>query len=283
MKDKRRDVEIVVISDCHLGTYGSRASELYHYLKSVKPDTLILNGDIIDFWQFSKHYWPKYHMKTVKEIISLAAKGTRVFYITGNHDETLRKFAGLSVGNIRIVNKLELILDGKNTWFFHGDVFDVFMKHSRWLEKTGAIGYDSLILVNVFLNYLCKLVGRKKISLSAKIKDNVKTAVKYIGNFEHTAAMLARKRDFQAIVCGHIHYPEIKEIDLAENGSITYMNSGDWIENNSALEYNAGTWQLYRHPAETGKTEAQAADDNELLMDMNNKEIFKIVMKEFQL
>jgi UDP-2,3-diacylglucosamine pyrophosphatase LpxH len=279
MRIDKRNIEIAVISDCHLGTYGSKSKELYQYLKSIRPKTLILNGDIIDFWQFSKRYWPKYHMKVIKEIINMAARGTMVYYIAGNHDETLRKFSDLSVGKIMITNKLELNLDGKKTWFFHGDVFDVIMQHSRWLEKAGAIGYDSLILFNVFINALLKLFGRGKISISKRIKENVKSAVKYISNFEHTAAVFARKKGYQVIVCGHIHKPEIKQINLDDDLSIEYMNSGDWVENNTALEYQNGKWTLYHH-SETFENEDT---EEELIMELNNREIFKRVLKEFQL
>lgn len=285
MKEKKREIELAVISDVHLGTYGSQAKELHHYLQTIKPGILILNGDIIDFWQFSKRYWPKQHMKVVKDIFNLAAKGTKIYYITGNHDETMRKFAGLCIGNIEIVNKLELELNGKKTWFFHGDVFDVIMQHSRWLEKLGAIGYDSLILLNVFINYLSRLLGKGKISLSKKIKDNVKTAVKFISHFEQTAATLALHKGYHAIVCGHIHQPEIKKILMPKGGSITYLNSGDWVENLSALEFNEGEWKLYRYYEDlldnAGVLVEEEPDDH--IEDMDSKDIFKMVKKEFQL
>ena len=93
MGKRKREVELVIISDTHLGTYGCHAEELLRYLKSIKPKRLILNGDIIDIWQFSKSYWPKSHMQVVKHITGLIAKGTKVTYLTGNHDEMLRKFA----------------------------------------------------------------------------------------------------------------------------------------------------------------------------------------------
>jgi UDP-2,3-diacylglucosamine pyrophosphatase LpxH len=129
-KKTAREVELVVISDVHLGTYGSRAEELNAYLKTIKPKTLILNGDIIDIWQFSKRYFPLSHLKVIKRITSLVSEGVEVYYITGNHDEMLRKFKGFKVGSFEIVNKVILDLNGKKTWFFHGDVFDVTMKHS---------------------------------------------------------------------------------------------------------------------------------------------------------
>lgn len=115
---------MVVISDVHLGTYGSHARELYNYLSSIKPKILVLNGDIIDIWQFRKSYFPKAHLKVIQKIISLATKGTKVYYITGNHDEMLRKFSDMNMGNLTLVDKLILDLDDKKAWIFHGDVFD---------------------------------------------------------------------------------------------------------------------------------------------------------------
>jgi UDP-2,3-diacylglucosamine pyrophosphatase LpxH len=285
MKSKKREIELVVISDVHLGTYGSQAKELHYYLQSIKPGILILNGDIIDFWQFSKRFWPKSHMKVVKDIISMAAKGTKIYYITGNHDETLRKFAGLQIGNIMITNKLELVLNDQKTWFFHGDVFDVIMQNSRWLEKLGSMGYDSLILVNTLVNFISRLAGKGKVSLSKSIKRNVKKAVEFIGNFENTAARLAISKGYKAIVCGHIHHPEMKEITISETEKIWYLNSGDWVENLSALEYNNGVWTLYHYPEDhqNEPDDREDEDNRELLMDMDNKDIFKMVIKEFQI
>ena len=149
----KRKVQLAIISDIHLGTFGCHAKELLQYLNSIEPEILILNGDIIDIWQFSKHYWPTSHMMVVNHIIDLISKGTQIYYITGNHDEMLRKFVGFKISNFSIVNKLLLTIDKKKTWIFHGDVFDVTMKHSKWLAKLGAIGYDTLILINHAFNW----------------------------------------------------------------------------------------------------------------------------------
>jgi UDP-2,3-diacylglucosamine pyrophosphatase LpxH len=283
MNNFRREFELAVISDVHLGTYGCHASELHRYLQSIKVKTLILNGDIIDFWQFSKRYWPKHHMKVVKDIINMAAKGTRVYYITGNHDETLRKFSGVRIGNIEIVNKLDLLLDGKKTWFFHGDVFDVIMQNSKWLEKLGATSYDFLILLNTGINHISNLLFKRKISLSRRIKNNVKSAVKFISHFEKTAARLAVKNKYDAIVCGHIHKPEIKDIEV-DTSFIQYLNSGDWVENLTSLEYHNGTWKIYQYSDEFSEDYPLPPNENRVnIMDLDNKEIFKVLMKEFQL
>lgn len=250
MQQKKRNVDIVVISDVHLGTYGCHAKELLFYLKSIKPKTVILNGDIIDIWQFSKRYWPKSHMKVIKHLMHWMTKKVKIYYITGNHDEMLRKFSGFKMGSFKIVDKLVLPLaDDKTAWFFHGDVFDVTMQHSKWLAKLGAVGYDLLILINRFVNFISvKILKSGKLSLSKKIKSSVKSAVKFINGFEETAADIAIANAYDFVVCGHIHQPEMREI-INDKGSVVYLNSGDWIENLTALEYANGQWSIYKFDA----------------------------------
>lgn len=243
---KRREVEIVVLSDIHLGTYGCHAKELLYYLNSIKPKTLILNGDIIDIWQFRKSYFPKNHLKVIKKIISLSTKGTKIYYITGNHDEFLRKFSNVQLGNIHLVDKLILELDGKKAWIFHGDVFDSSVIHTKWLAKLGGWGYDMLIVINRFINWMLKLCNQEPYSLSKKIKSNVKSAVKFITNFEQTCTELAIENKFDYVICGHIHEPKMEKIS-SKKGETLYLNSGDWIENLTALEYNKKKWKIFQY------------------------------------
>ena len=242
----KRKVEVAVISDVHLGTYGSNAKELVNYLESIEPDILVLNGDIIDIWQFNKRYFPKSHMKVIQSITNLLTKGTKIHYITGNHDEMFRKFANFSIGNFHIQNKLVLTLESGTAWIFHGDVFDTTMKHSKWVAKLGGKGYDLLILLNTCINWISVKLGREKISLSKKVKDSVKGIIKYVNNFENTAAEIAIENGYDYVVCGHIHQPQIKKIAVKDK-EVTYLNSGDWVENATALEYTEGKWILYKH------------------------------------
>lgn len=244
---EKRKIDLVVISDVHLGTYGSRATELEQYLKTIQPKKLILNGDIIDIWQFSKHYFPDSHLRVLKAIISLMEQGTEVVYITGNHDEMLRKFKGLSLGNFKIENKLVVNLPTGRAWIFHGDVFDTTMKHSKWLAKLGGKGYDLLIIINTFMNWMSQRLGRGRVSFSKKIKDSVKGIIKYVNDFENTAAEIALENDYQYVVCGHIHQPKIREIRSKNNKKVTYLNSGDWVENLTALEYTNREWKLFEY------------------------------------
>jgi DNA repair exonuclease SbcCD nuclease subunit len=275
----KREVDIVVLSDIHLGTYGCHAKELLQYLKSIKPKAVVLNGDIIDIWQFSKRYWPATHMMVVKHLIGLIAKEVPVYFIPGNHDEMVRKFKGFQMGSLKITNKLSLKINGSRAWIFHGDVFDVVMQHSKWLAKLGAIGYDTLILINRFVNFISDKMGRGKVSLSKKIKNSVKGAIKFINNFESTVCDIAAENDYKYVICGHIHHPEIKTV-ITEKGPVVYMNSGDWIENLTSLEYNEGEWSIYRYADDTV---AQAIDIDKKKQKETPKQLMASLMMEMNL
>lgn len=241
---KRRLVDIVVLSDIHLGTYGCHATELLAYLKSIKPEILILNGDIIDGWAFSKRYFPKAHMAVVSEFFKMMKKGTKVIYITGNHDEFLRKYSDLDIGNLFLTDKYLLEVDGKKHWIFHGDIFDHTTKGgAKFIAKIGGIGYDWLILMNRAINFLLQTIGKPKVSLSKKVKNSVKKAVKFIADFEEQAMELAIDNGYERVICGHIHQP-CDKVFSNEKGSVHYLNSGDWIENLTWLEYHDGEWTL---------------------------------------
>jgi len=244
MKHKRK-IPLVVISDVHLGTYGCQAKELLHYLKSIQPKTLVLNGDIIDMWSFSKRYFPVAHMEVLRYIIKMSNQGTRVIYITGNHDEALRKYSDFILGNLELVDKLILDLDGKKTWIFHGDVFDSSTKgYAKILAKLGGKGYDLLILINSLINWILVSMGKEKKSFSKVVKNSVKKAVAFISNFETTAAEIAIEKKYSYVVCGHIHMPQ-KKMVKTKMGKVLYLNSGDWIENLTALEYKNEKWKIY--------------------------------------
>lgn len=242
----KRIVDLVVLSDTHLGTYGCHAKELFQYLKSINPKAIVLNGDIIDIWQFSKSYWPESHMKVIRRIMKFITEGVPVYYLTGNHDEMLRKFTDLHLGSFKLTNKLVLDLEGHKAWIFHGDVFDVTMQNSKWLAKLGAVGYDLLILINRFVNWGLNMLGKEKMSFSKRIKAKFKDAVKFINDFENTASELAVENGYRYVICGHIHQPEIRRIET-EKGSVLYLNSGDWVENLTALEYTNGEWKIFRY------------------------------------
>lgn len=256
----KRNIKVAVISDVHLGTYGCHAKAVNRYLKSINPEILILNGDIVDIWQFSKRYWPDSHMKVVQRIFKMMANGTKVYYLTGNHDEMLRKFTDFRLGKLELLDKLVLDLDGKKAWIFHGDVFDISMKHSKWLAKLGAVGYDTLIVLNSMVNWVSQKLGRGKVSFSKRIKNSVKQAIKFIDDFEETATSIAIENGYDYVLCGHIHQPAIRSVKT-DNGETLYLNSGDWVENLTALEYSDKKWSLYHYKDEFGDEEMYEEDE----------------------
>jgi UDP-2,3-diacylglucosamine pyrophosphatase LpxH len=261
-KSKKRKPEIVVISDVHMGTFGCRAEELLDYLHSIKPKVLIMNGDIIDIWRFSRRYWDKAHNEIVRRILKLMTKGTQVYYLTGNHDELLRRFPEVHAGNFHLINKLVLNVDGKRAWFFHGDIFDMSITHAKWLAKLGSVGYDFLIMLNSFCNFFLMKFGFNKMSFSKNIKNSVKRAVKHITDFENVAAELAIEKQYDFLLCGHIHQPVIKTI-ANEKGEVIYLNSGDWVENMTALEYEKGEWKIFQYEYPSKQTSAEIHKSNQ--------------------
>jgi len=272
---EKRPMEICIVSDLHLGTFGCQAKEILQYLKSIKPKTLILNGDIIDIWQFNKRYFPTSHMAVIKRIFSMASKDTKVIYITGNHDEALRKYADFEMGNIQLTDKIVFEINGEKNWVFHGDVFDRTTKGSaKLLAKLGGYGYDLLILINSMLNWGMKLLGKEKMSFSKSVKNGVKKAVSWINNFEQTAAELAIENGYQYVICGHIHQPQ-QRVVTTEKGSVTYLNSGDWIENLTSLEYYNNTWNLYHYDPKQFTDEAE--ETNKII---NLREELSVMTKE---
>jgi UDP-2,3-diacylglucosamine pyrophosphatase LpxH len=235
-----------VLSDLHLGTVGCHAVELAQYLNSIDPKILILNGDIFDIWNFKKYFWPGTHMEVIKCFLHMLSNGTDIYYLTGNHDEVIRKISSLQIGPLFVKDKLVLELNGEKCWFFHGDIFDITMKHTKFIAKIGSHGYDLLILLNRLVNYVLEKMGRTKISLSKRIKDSVKKAVRFIDDFELSAMELAVQNGYDYVVCGHIHQPKIRGFEN-QDGSVIYMNSGDWVENLTALEYNGSGWTMYKY------------------------------------
>lgn len=244
-----------MLSDIHLGAFDCHAAELFNYLNSVKPEIIVLNGDILDIRQFRKSFFPKSHLKIIKKIIDLASKGTTVYYISGNQDDFLRKFCDTSLANFHILDKLVLDLEDKKAWIFHGDVFDISVKHSKWIVKLGGIGYSFLIQMNRFINWCLVNLNKAPLSFTHYRKAGFKKSKEAITDFEQTVADIAIEKKYDYVICGHIHEPRIVRKEN-KNGAVLYLNSGDWIENLTALEYNKKRWKLYRY-SDTNYTEEE--------------------------
>ncbi|MFM2375184.1 MAG: hypothetical protein RLZZ165_281 [Bacteroidota bacterium] len=257
------------MSDVHLGTHGCRADELLKYLRSISPERVILNGDLIDIWQFSKRFWPKSHTAILQHFVQLLKAGVRVDYICGNHDELMRRYLGFQLGGFSILNHVTLEQNGKKVWVFHGDAFDQSMNH-KWLAKWGGRWYDRAIRLNKMLNWILARFGGRPRHISKEIKGWVKGIVKKKYHWEEVAANAAIGNGYDAVVVGHIHKPEIRDITTVK-GNVSYLNSGDWVESLTSLEYSEGQWSLFRYHEEAfaASREAGAPAMEELAEDVN--------------
>jgi UDP-2,3-diacylglucosamine pyrophosphatase LpxH len=222
------------LSDVHLGTPGCKAEFLVDFLKHNECETLYLVGDIIDGWKLrSSWYWPQEHTNVIRKVLTKAKRNTKVYYVTGNHDEFLRKFVDyrLEIGNIHLINEMvHTTADGRKLLVLHGDFFDVITRYHRWLALAGDFAYEATMQANLWFNRGRRLLGMPYWSLSAFAKQRVKTAVNVVSQFEESVAHECRRRKLDGVICGHIHHAEIRQIE-----GVTYYNCGDWVESCTAL------------------------------------------------
>jgi UDP-2,3-diacylglucosamine pyrophosphatase LpxH len=246
----------VFISDVHLGSKGCRADLLLEFLKSVEVEYLFLVGDIFDLWAMRKgFFWPQEHNNVVRTLLGKAKAGTRVIYIPGNHDEAARQYCQLTFGDVRVEEEwIHETPDGKKLLVIHGDQFDGIVRYAKWLAILGDWAYTVALRINTAFNWARRKLGLNYWSLSAYLKHKVKNAVQFIADFEDAVAGEARRRGVDGVVCGHIHHPEIRDID-----GILYCNDGDWVESCTALvEDGAGTLSIVDWAE---RVEREARDD----------------------
>ena len=229
---KRTRYRTVFVSDVHLGSRGCQAAQFCRFLKHIECDKLYLVGDIVDFWRLrSKPFWPTEHNEVLRRLLKLVKRGTRVVYIPGNHDEALRQYAGLDFGGIDIrKHHIHETADHRKLLITHGDHFDLVIRHSRWLSMLGSVAYEWLVGINRYYNKYRAWRGKPYWSLSQYLKLKVKSACTHISAYQETLLTQAEKLGLQGVVCGHIHKPE-----LMEDVNMDYYNSGDWIENCTAI------------------------------------------------
>lgn len=280
MQETIRKIDISVISDVHLATMASKAKHLLNYLKSVQPKILVLNGDIIDSWRFSRNYFPKAHLKVIRQVVKMIEKGVRVVYITGNHDDVFRKFNNTQLGNFSIVNQLELTVGNQKTWIFHGDVFDHIIHHSPWFAKSGAAAYGFLTGFNKGLNFILRIFGGKDMILYKSMKDRILKEKKVLTNFELAIANAAFSKEIDLVICGHTHIPIDKTI-TTEKGIVRYINCGDWVEHFSAAECVDGNWSLNYFTSDLEEEDSESPEDELYIPDKN--QMYRSILEELRI
>jgi UDP-2,3-diacylglucosamine pyrophosphatase LpxH len=246
MLDRKTDapkrVRSLFLSDIHLGTKGCQAEKLLDFLRHYDSDTIYLIGDIVDGWQLkAAWYWPQLHNDVVQKLLRKARKGARVVYIPGNHDDFLRGYYGTHFGGIEVVeDAIHVTADGSRYLLIHGDLFDVVIRHARWLALFGDKAYDFAIWLNTHFNAARRALGFGYWSVSQWAKLKVKDAVSFIGEFERTLATEARRRQADGVICGHIHHAVIRRMS-----GFCYINCGDWVESCTAVvEHFDGAFEV---------------------------------------
>lgn len=244
MSERTTHYRALFISDVHLGTRASQAQLLLDFFKHHEADTIYLVGDIVDFWRIKRGaVWPQAHNDVLQKLLRKVRKGTRLVFIPGNHDEGLRDYCGMHFGGIEFERQVvHETADGRRYLVMHGDEYDVVVRYARWLAFLGDRGYEFALWLNWPLNFIRRRFGLGYWSLSSYLKLRVKTAVSFIGEFEHNLAEEARRRKVDGVICGHIHHAQSRDID-----GIHYINTGDWVESCTAiLETNDGKLELVR-------------------------------------
>jgi UDP-2,3-diacylglucosamine pyrophosphatase LpxH len=233
--DSTRRLRSLFISDVHLGTRGCQAERLLDFLKHHDADTIYLVGDIVDGWALRSHWhWPQTHNDVVQKLLRKARKGARLIYIPGNHDEFLRDYLGTHFGGIEVVDSaIHVGPDGRRHMVVHGDLFDVVIRHARWLALAGDKAYDAAIALNTVYNNIRRRLGLPYWSLSQWAKLKVKNAVSFIGEYEQMLVAEARRHGADGVICGHIHHASIHDAY-----GLSYINCGDWVESCTAVAEN---------------------------------------------
>ena len=242
--DPTNRVRTLFLSDIHLGSKGCQADQLLDFLRYYDANIIYLVGDIVDGWQLkSGWYWPQSHNDVVQKLLRKARKGARMIYIPGNHDEFLRDYYGTHFGGIEVVeDAIHVAADGTPYLVIHGDMFDIVIRHARWLALLGDKAYDFAIWINTYFNALRRSLGFTYWSLSQCAKLKVKNAVNFIGAFETALAGEARRRGVKGVICGHIHHAVVRR-----QGGFSYINCGDWIESCTAvIEHFDGSFELIK-------------------------------------
>ena len=242
MKKNTLKFKTIILSDVHLGSPYCQIDKVNKFLKHASAKKIILNGDIIDGWSLKRQGgWKPDYMRFIRILLKrIEKKGVEVIYLRGNHDDILECFLPLTFGGLRVVE--DHIHVGRRGKYLaiHGDIFDSITQNTKWISMLGDVGYQLLMWMNRSYNHYRAWRGKEYYSLSKRIKSKVKQAVSFISNFESEVEKLARKRGCRGVMCGHIHTPDNKKI-----GDIHYLNSGDWVESNTALvEHFNGEFEI---------------------------------------
>ena len=256
-------VRTLFLSDLHLGTRACQAERLLDFLKEHPADKVFLLGDIIDFWAMKRlPAWSTCHNTVIQKLLRRARHGEEIIFVPGNHDEAARGYCGMRFGDIRVEREwVHETADGRRLLLIHGDEYDQVTRHHRWVALLGDVAYTTLVGINVWLSWARRKLGlRGYWSLAGFAKRKVKTALQFIFDFEASVIHAARQRGLDGVVCGHIHWATLREID-----GLQYVNCGDWVDSCTAIvEHIDGRLELIEW---AGRPHPTTTDEPELVLE----------------
>jgi UDP-2,3-diacylglucosamine pyrophosphatase LpxH len=244
----------VFVSDLHLGCSYSQAEMFLGFLERCDAENIYLVGDFIDGWSLKRSWqWSPLCDQVLERLLEMASCGANIFYTPGNHDAFLRRVGRLASQAACVTVQDELVhelADGRRFLVTHGDLFDNVELRAQWLSLLGGAAYEFLIGANLLVNRVRRSLNLKPWRFSAAIKTRVKSAVRFMSKFERRLAEHARDRGCEGVICGHIHMPQ-----LGRQYSITYCNTGDWVEHCTALlEHPNGRLELVQYQPDSVET-----------------------------
>ncbi|MDQ6950270.1 MAG: UDP-2,3-diacylglucosamine diphosphatase [Mariprofundales bacterium] len=252
-------VRSIFLSDIHLGTRACQADRLLAFLRAYESEHLFLLGDIVDFWSMSRSIqWSQSQNTIIQKLLRRARHGERIVFIPGNHDEVLRDYIGTAFGDIALQREhVHTMVDGKRFLLVHGDEFDQVTRYHRSVAVLGDMAYTMLVRINIFLSWFRRVFHISGYwSLAGYAKRRMKTALQFVFDFEGAVIHAARERNLDGVICGHIHWAAIREVD-----GLTYVNCGDWVDSCTAIvEHFDGRLELI----EWGKA-VQASDSSAII------------------
>ena len=238
----KASIRTLFISDTHLGMRGTQVNALLDFLQSVEPQTIYLVGDIVDGWRLKKSWhWPPACNRLVQVLLERLRGGTRILYLSGNHDSFWREFSALKFGGIDVrEHVIHHAADGKRYLVIHGDQYDVVVRHARWFSRAGDLTYNAALRLALWANRARQRLGLPNWSLSGWARANVGRAAALVTRFEVALSRAAEEAGTDGVICGHIH-----SAAMHEKYGVTYLNCGDWVEHCTALiEHEDGRFEL---------------------------------------
>ena len=252
-----RRVRSLFISDVHLGSRFANADAFLAFLEAYQPEFLYIVGDFVDGWSLRRSwYWTPTYTRIIQHLFDWASQGVIIRYSPGNHDQFLREYLRDFLW-VEIADEfIHESADQLRYLVLHGDRFDDVELRAPWLSRLGSVGYSALLGIDRVINRPRAMLGRKPWRLSGGIKSRIKWVVSFLSGFEQRLVSHAKASGCHGVICGHIHTPALTRL-----GDIDYCNTGDWVENCSALlEFDDGELRLARFCHGTGTITHHDAD-----------------------